>query len=103
MGCMTHNAAQLLVAGHTRYALQLDVVDLPVDSHQHCPICQSLGSVVEAEVYLPLEAGDGHISKKHVECCCSCVLRTIDGEPHLAIDQPITVEVYRGASFRALS
>jgi hypothetical protein len=100
---MDHNAAQLLAAGHTRYALQLDVVDLSVDNHQHCPICQNLGSVVEAEVYLPLEAGDGHLSTKHVECCCSCVLATIDREPHLAVDQTITVEVYRGASFRVLA
>jgi len=103
MRSMTRTAAQLLTARHTRYALKLDVVDLPVDNHQHCPICQSLGSVVEAEVYLPIEAGDGHLSKKHVECCCGCVLRTLDREPHLAIDQPITVEVYRGASFRTLA
>jgi hypothetical protein len=100
---MTHDAASLLAAGRTRYALRLDVVDLPVDNHQHCPLCQSLGSVVEAEVYLPLEAGDGHISKKHVECCCRCIMCAIEREPNLAADQTITVEIYRGASFRALA
>ena len=97
---MTHTAAQLLSAGHTDYVIKMSLVDLPVDNHQHCPICQSLGSVVEAEVYLPIEVGDGHIDKKHIECCCRCVLPSLDREDHLAADMDIQVEVYRGASFR---
>lgn len=98
---MTRTAA--LFAPRVDYLIKVSFVDLPVDNHQHCQFCQSLGSAVEAELYLPLEAGDGHLSKKHVECCCACVLPCIDREPHLAADQEIQVEVYRGCSLRALA
>lgn len=87
----------------TRYAIALEIVDRPVLSHQHCQLCQSLGSVIEVELYLPIEAGDGHLDHKHLECCCACVISAIDDEDRLASDQLIRVEVYRGCTLRALS
>lgn len=97
---MTRYAAAVLTPPHTDYALKLSIVDRTVHVHAHCPICQSLGSVIEAEVYLPIEAGDGHLAKKHVECCAGCVIPVIDNEPYLAGDQTIEVEVYRGMTLR---
>lgn len=99
MESMTRYAA-VLDAPHADYLIKLSIVDRTVHNHAHCLVCQDIGSVVEAEVYLPIEAGDGHLSKKHVECCAGCVIPTIDNEPHLAADQIIQVEVYRGMTLR---
>jgi hypothetical protein len=93
---MTHT----ITAPHTDYSISLVIVDRRVCTYAHCTFCQNISSLVEAEVYLPIEAGDGHLIKKHVECCCRCVIPAIDDEPHLAIDQTIQVEVYRGATLR---
>jgi hypothetical protein len=99
---MTRITAQVSASRHADYDIHLSIVDRPVCNHAHCVLCQDIGSVVEAEVYLPVEAGDGHLAKRHVECCCTCVFSAIDGEPHLAIDQVIQVEIYRGATLRAV-
>jgi hypothetical protein len=96
---MTRNTA-VLIAPHTDYLIKLSIVDRQIHNHAHCPICQDIGSVIEAEVYLPVEAGDGHLSKRHVECCAGCVIPVIDIEGYLAAGQTIEVEVYRGMTLR---
>jgi DUF1680 family protein len=90
----------VLIAAHANYSIRLSIVDRQVHNHAHCLICQDIGSVIEAEVYLPVEAGDGHLSKKHIDCCVGCVIPVIDSEPYVASDQTIEVEVYRGSTLR---
>lgn len=97
---MTRTIAPITASVQYGYHIELTIVDRQICSHAHCTHCQRVSSVVEAEVYLPIEAGDGHLTKKHLECCCACVLPAIDGEPYVATDQTIVVEVYRGATLR---
>lgn len=88
------------LAARTEYKITLSIVDRPIHNSDHCPVCQDIGSVVEAAVYLPVECGDGHLDRKYVECCVGCVVPVIDNERYLASDQTIQVEVYRGMTLR---